>query len=266
MNPALSNNNTLNNLRKGWVALSFLIFFISAGASAAADRPEELYKKGNSSYENGDYEKAVSFYEELLGADETSQEVFYNLGNTFFKLKKIGKAILNYERALRMDPSDKDTQLNLKLARAMAVDKINTYERGFVLNTLLFLYDRLNIDELSLMCASFYLAVILILIFSIFLVAKRRFLFYTAGSFGVIFFILFVFLFAKIKNENFTKIGVIVSEKVDARSGPKEDYLLQFTIHEGAEVNIIKDSQEWYEIELSKDLRGWIPKTSVDII
>lgn len=266
MNPALSNNNALNNLRKNWVAFSFLVFFIFTGSSEALDKPEGLYEKGNSSYEKGDYEKAISFYEELIGIDKTSPEVFYNLGNSYFKLKKIGKAILNYERALRMDPRDKDTQLNLKLARAMTVDKINTYERGFVLNMLLFLYDSTNINELSLICYFFYLVIILILIFSIFFVARRRFMFYTAGAFGAMFLILFIFLFAKIRNENFIKTGIVIAEKADARSGPKEDYLLQFTLHEGAKISIVKKAQGWYEIDLSKDLKGWVPETSVDII
>ncbi len=247
-------------------AFSFLIFFIFTGILMAADSPEELYRKGNSSYENGSYEKAVSFYEELIRIDKVSGEVFYNLGNSCFKLKKIGKAVLNYERALRLGPRDKDTQLNLKLAKEMAVDKINTSEKGFVLNVLFFLYDRMNLNELSFACSIFYLAIILILIFSINFIDKRRFMFYTAGTFGAVFFIFFIFLFTKIQNENFTKTGIIIAEKADVRSGPKEDYLLQFTLHEGAKVSIIKDVQDWYEIELSKDLKGWIPKTSVDII
>jgi len=270
MNPAFSKNYILNNYRKSRAkklfASSFLIFFIFTGISMAFDNPEDLYEKGNSSYGNGDYKKAVSFYEELIRIDKVSSEVFYNLGNSYFKLKKIGKAILNYERALRLNPRDKDTQFNLKLAKTMAVDKINISERGFVLNTLLFLYDRMNTNELSLACSFLYLAIILILIFSIFFVAKRRFMFCTAASIGTIFFILFIFLFAKIKDENFTKTGIVIAEKTDARSGPKEDYLLQFTLHEGAKFSIIKDVQDWYEIELSKDLRGWIPKITVDII
>ncbi len=248
------------------IVVYFLIFFIFTGISMAVNRPEELYKKGNSSYENGDYEKAVSFYEELIRIDKISPEVFYNLGNSCFKLKKIGKAILNYERALRIDPRDKDTQLNLKLTKEMTVDKINTFERGFVLNIPLFVYDRVNIDELSLICSFLYLDIILILIFSIFFIAKRRFMFYTAGVFGAVFFIFLIVLFTKIRNENFTKTGIIVAEKSDARSGPKENYLLQFTLHEGTKISIVKEAQDWYEIELSKDLKGWIPKTSVDII
>lgn len=248
------------------IAFSFLIFFISAGVLIAAMSPEELYKKGNSNYENENYEKAVSFYEELIGMDKVSPGVFYNLGNSYFKLKKTGRAILNYERALRLDPRDKDAQLNLRIAKAMAVDKIDISERGFVLNMLLFFYDRMNIDELTLFCSLLYPAIIFILIFSIFFVAKRRFMFYTAAAFGAIFFVLAIFLFAKIQSENFTKTGIIVTEKIDARSGPKDDYLLQFTLHEGAKVSIIKEVQDWYEIEISKDLKGWIPKTSVDII
>ena len=69
-------------------AFSFLIFFIFPGILSASDKPEELYSKGNSSYENEDYDKAVSDYEKLLKADKVSPEVFYNLGNSYFKLKK----------------------------------------------------------------------------------------------------------------------------------------------------------------------------------
>ncbi|MDO8603199.1 MAG: tetratricopeptide repeat protein [Candidatus Omnitrophota bacterium] len=247
-------------------AFSFLMFFIFISLSIASDIPEELFIKGNSSYESGDYEKAVSVYEELVRMDKISPGVFYNLGNSYFKLKKIGMAILNYEKALRLDPRDRDMRLNLKIARSMAVDKINTPERGFILGAIFFLYDRMTINELTAMCSFFYLVVILFLILSIFLVAKRRLMFYTAGVFGITSCILLIFLSAKINKENFTKTGIIVAEKIDVRSGPKEDYLLQFTLHEGAKVSIVKDTQNWYEIELSSDLKGWVPKPSVDII
>lgn len=244
----------------------FLIFFISAGRSIAAESPEELYVKANASYEDMDYKKSASLYEELLRTDNINPEVFYNLGNSYFKLKKIGLCILNYERALRLDPRDRDIRQNLKIARSMAVDKISAPEKGFILGAILFLYDRMTANELTAMCSLVYLTVVLLLILSIKVIAKRRLMFYTAGSFGAVFFILFIFLSAKIGRENFTKTGIIVAEKIDVRSGPKEDYLLQFTLHEGAEVSIIKDVQNWYEIELSKDLKGWIPKPSVDII
>ena len=250
---------------KKLLAFYFFIFLISAGV-LFAETPEELYIKANSDYENGDYEKAISSYEELLDMNKVSLEVFYNLGNVYFKSKKIGKAILNYERALRMAPRDSDIQLNLRLTRAMAIDKINTQERGFILDAALFLYDRMNINELTVTCSILYFFIIMLLVFSIFFVAKRRKIFYTASVFGIILFIFFAFLLAKVHSENFVKSGIVITENIDVRSGPKEDYLLQFTLHEGTKVSIIKETQGWYEIELSRDLKGWIPKTSVAII
>ena len=71
-----------------------------------------------------------------------------------------------------MDPVDRDIRFNLKLTRTMTVDKINTAERGFALSAILFLYDRMILNELTGICSFFYLAIILLLIFSIFFAAK----------------------------------------------------------------------------------------------
>lgn len=248
------------------IFLFLVVMFFSLAGMGFCQTPEEIYARANLSYENSDYNKAISLYETLVKMDRVAPEVFYNLGNSFFKSKKIGKAVVNYERALRADPRDRDVRLNLKLAKEMAIDKIGAEDRGFVLNILLFLYDRMSLDELTASCFIFYLAIILLLMAAIFFLSKRRVIFYNAGAAGLVFFVLLLFLIVKIHDENFVRKAVVVQEKVDVRSGPKEDYLLQFTLHEGAEIRIIKESQDWYEIDLSKDLRGWLPKAGVEII
>jgi len=242
-----------------------LIFFACVNLSFAQS-PEEIYRKGNLSYENEDYKKAISLYEELLNKDKVSAEVFYNLGNSYFKLKNIGRAILNYERALRFTPRDRDLRLNLKFASSMTIDKIDISEKGFILNVILFLYNRMNIDELTMLVLTIYLVVILVLIFSIFFVAKRKTIFYNIGIAIVPLILFSISLISKIHSENFVKKAVVLVEKVDVRSGPKEDYLLQFSLHEGTIVRVVKERQSWYEIDLSRDLRGWLPKDSVEII
>ena len=231
-----------------------------------AQSPEEIYRKANISYENADYEKATSLYEDLLKIDMVSPEVFYNLGNSFFKTKQIGKAIVNYERALRLAPRDRDIRLNLKLAKSMAVDKIEIPERGFIVKLVLFPYDMMNVDELTAVASAIFLVIILILIFSIFFIEKRRSLFYGAGTLAVSLVICSIFLVSKLCTEVFTRHAVIISKKVDVRSGPKKDYLLQFTLHEGTGIRIVEERQGWYEIDLSKDLKGWLPKDSVEVI
>ncbi|MDP8230328.1 MAG: tetratricopeptide repeat protein [Candidatus Gorgyraea atricola] len=247
-----------------------ILFFICISfifcSSILAQSPDDVYRRANLSYEDEEYEEAISLYETLIQMDKISPEVFYNLANSFFKLKKIGKAIVNYERALRLAPRDKDALLNLKLARSMAVDKIEIPKKGFLLDLILFPYNRLTVNELTVFVSAFYLLILLFLIFSIFFVEKRTMIFYNVGTFTFLLIIFSIFLISKIHNENFAREAIVISEKVSVRSGPKEDYLLQFTLHEGTKVRVVEERQLWYEIDLSKDLRGWLPKDSVEII
>lgn len=245
-----------------FITFVFLIF----SKLASAQSPDEIYRKANLSYENEDYEKAASLYERLIEVDKISKEVFYNLGNTYFKLNKPGKAIVNYKRAKKLAPRDRDIKLNLALAENMGVDKIEKPEKGFILKAILFLYDGMSVNELSVFASVVYLIIIALLIFLIFMVERRKTILYTVGSLGILLIIVTVFLVAKIHGENFVKKAVIISNEVDVRSGPKEDYLKQFTLHEGTEVRVVEQRQNWYEIDLSKDLRGWLPKDSVEVI
>jgi len=248
------------------IILFFIVISFIFCGSLLAQSPDDVYRKANLSYEDEEYEEAVSLYETLIQMDKISPEVFYNLANSLFKLKKIGRTIVNYERALRLAPRDKDALLNLKLARSMAVDKIETPEKGFLLNLILFPYDRLTVNELTVFVSAFYLLIVLFLIFSIFFVEKRIVIFYNIGILTFLLIIFSIFLASKIHNENFAREAIVISEKVNVRSGPKDDYLLQFTLHEGTKVRIVEERQLWYEIDLSKDLRGWLPKDSVEII
>jgi len=250
---------------KKFILFVIFISFIFIG-EGRAQAPKELYVKANASYENEDYEKAASLYENLIKADKVSAEVFYNLGNSYFKSKKIGKAIVNYKRALRLAPRDRDARGNLSLARSMTVDKIDRPDKGFLIKIILLPYATMNINHLTILVSLLYLAIVTLLAVSIFFAAKRKVLFYTVWVFAAALIISSIFLAAKIHGENSIKHAVVISEKVDVRSGPKEDYLLQFTLHEGAEVRLVKESQGWYEIDLSKDLRGWLPKDSVEAI
>lgn len=247
------------------ITIFCLIFFCSLG-TLYAQTPEEAYRKANLSYEDEDYENSSTLYETLVKMDRVSPEVFYNLGNSYFKLKNIGKAVLNYERASRLAPRDRDIKHNLDLARGMAIDKIELPERGFILDAILFPYDRMNINELCVLVSIMYLSVILLLMFSIFFIAYRRRIFYIAGSLVALCIVFIAFLASKIYDENLVKQAVIISREVGVRSGPKEDYLLQFTLHEGTEVRIVEERDLWYEISISEDLKGWLPKEAVEVI
>lgn len=251
-------------MKKVILFIIFIIFIFSN--TSLAETPREIFRQANLNYENEEYEEAISLYEELVEKDSVALAVFYNLGNSYFKLRKIGKSILNYERALRLAPRDREVRVNLKLAKGMIVDKIQINARGFLLDMVLFLYDRMSVNELTVIGAIFYFSIISILVFSIFLVTMRRRLFVIASSLGLGLALFTIFLVAKIHSENFVKSGILLSSKVDVRSGPSKEHAVLFTLHEGTKVRILEERRSWYEIDLSGDLRGWLPKDTLEKI
>ena len=60
----------------------------------------------DSAYIHGDYLKAISIYESVIGNQGVNATLYMNLGNCWLKRDEIAKAILCYERAYLIDPSD----------------------------------------------------------------------------------------------------------------------------------------------------------------
>ena len=68
---------------------------------------EAIYRRANADYEQGQYQRAIEKYEQIVPLFRNGI-VYYNLGNAYFRLEERGKAIVNYERAKRLMPRDKD--------------------------------------------------------------------------------------------------------------------------------------------------------------
>ena len=73
-------------------------------------------------------------------------------------------------------------------------------------------------------------------------------------------------LTAKIYQQEYKVKGVIVVKEVEAYSGPSEEYLHAFTLHEGADISIEQVRGDWYEIKLGDNLKGWLKKEAAGII
>jgi tetratricopeptide (TPR) repeat protein len=56
-------------------------------------------RKGNKSYENGDYESAKTWFYSALDQDPNNAEILFNLGNTLTKLGEIEEAIKVFMQA-----------------------------------------------------------------------------------------------------------------------------------------------------------------------
>lgn len=84
----------------------------------AAKDFENLSFKGASYFRAAEFKNAKSLYQNLSSKEDT-----YNLGNTFVMLGDYENAIKTYERALEIDPSFKEAQENLIVAKARKILK-----------------------------------------------------------------------------------------------------------------------------------------------
>jgi len=97
--------------------IAFVLALLLTGTSAAIAQSNPQFSKANQEYAGGDFNAAISHYEELVRSRQDTPNLFYNLGNAYFRKKDLGRAILNYERALALDPRHPEAQANLRIAR-----------------------------------------------------------------------------------------------------------------------------------------------------
>lgn len=105
----------------------------------AEGKPEMLWERANQEYATGNYEAAVSLYEQLTAQNPAQAEIYYNLGNAYYKLNKMGPAILNYERALWLEPGMKLAKENKSLAESRIPNRILPAEEIFFIRWWQFL-------------------------------------------------------------------------------------------------------------------------------
>ncbi|MFH0701927.1 MAG: tetratricopeptide repeat protein [bacterium] len=73
----------------------------------------ELFKKGLSSYTNGNIEEAVEIFKSIISTNPEIAEAHVNLGNSYFKLGKINESISCWKKALSLDPTQINCYINI---------------------------------------------------------------------------------------------------------------------------------------------------------
>ena len=110
-------NNELNSMK---IFFAILIIALPMFLSAQEDNTQ-VWEKANAYYTTGEYQQAISLYEQILASGEESAKLYFNLGNAYYKAGDINNAILNYERAKLLAPQDKDIDFNLQIANQFVV-------------------------------------------------------------------------------------------------------------------------------------------------
>jgi hypothetical protein len=226
---------------------------------------QTAFDNGNSLYQKGNYQEAITVYESVVKSGQQSAELYFNLGNCYYKLNKVAPAIFNFEKALLLNPNDAEIQNNLSFAQKMTIDEVVEVPKvGFskIIRdfTSSFHYDTwawiaIVFSVLFLMCFVGYY-------FSNTTTLKR--IFFTALLFVLLFTILSIFAGFFEKNQsNNDRPAIVFADITSVKSEPKSTAQDAFVLHAGTKVFVLESLNNYKKIQLLDLKQGWIEKSAI---
>ena len=246
------------------VCLLCAFFWYEQSYAQSQSTLEASYRSANALYQNGQYQQAAEKYEQIASSIQNGA-VYYNLGNAYFRLGNRGKAILNYERAKRLIPRDKDTNFNLKVAKAQNIDSFDSVKP---LSGFSFLYSALHPNEIV------WAGLIPYWIAGMSLVAiqfirnrhSQGVLRYVVLIGGILWLFSLLSLGLKIREMNLPYAIVIANEAM-VRSEPNLDAeTIALPLHQGTKIQLQEERNDWVKIYLPNENSGWLTAEAIEKI
>jgi len=192
------------------------------------------FEQANQLYRDGEYQKAVQMFEQVVKNGYESPALYYNLGNAYFKLNSLPASILNFERAKRLSPNDDDINYNLRLANLRVIDKIEPIPRLFIINWWKSFVNMFSSSGWSWVAIIFLWVVAICgaFIFVLRSVTFQRLVF--VGTIIALFIVLLSFIstFQRYQSEQKEQWAVVFSQTVSVKSAPDAQSTDLFVLHE----------------------------------
>ena len=246
--------------------LTLMIFFIVSTLSLKAQAPlATLFEEGNIAYNEGDFPKAVSLYEQTLLTGKHSAALYFNLGNAYYRLNKVAESIYYYEKAKQLDPKNEDVKVNSAFAQNMTIDAIEPLPESQLSQFQKSLYALANASIWSKIIILFVW--LFAIFFSMYLLNKTvkfKKLFFLLSLFSIVLFMgsFTIKFFANAQQEN-KEYAIIFSNEINSWSEPNLRAEIQFTLHEGTKVELLDSLDEWKKIRIANGSEGWVKNASL---
>jgi tetratricopeptide (TPR) repeat protein len=241
-----------------------LFAMFSPSNSALADElpagdPLSLVAEGVRSYNGGDFSRSVLYYEAAIKAGALNGELLFNLGSSYYRLGRVGPALAGFKGASRFLPRDGDVAANLSYLRKQRRDalepKLSLFDVAFGWlawgNRMEFLAAASVVLTLAALTGVGARILGRSLPWGATALCWSLSLLALAGA-G-----------AKLWGVNEAAEAVVIIAEVAGLSGPAENNVQLFTLHEGAEVEVLEQRSGFTRVTLSDGRSGWIRSTSL---
>ena len=223
-------------------------------------------------YEAGQYAEAAQAYQHLVDQGFADSALYYNLANANFKQGDYGRAVLNYLRAERLDPRDPDVQANLALARAQTTDQLEVAQPTGLAGALSQASQSwLGLNELAMITLASWILVVFLAILLTSVKpggAVQRGVRAALVMTALVLFAGIIMLGMRLHLENDRTAAVVMVPEVAVASGPGAQYVIEFELHSGAEVELLETRGSWNRVALpgEEGLEGWVPAAAVEAV
>jgi tetratricopeptide (TPR) repeat protein len=239
------------------VALLAAIVIVLLPAQSPAAVSAAVFDSANKLYEEGKYAEAASAYETLVRSGQTSAALYFNLGNAFFKSGQIGRAIAAYRQAEQLTPRDPDLRANLQFARNQTPSPTllpTRWQRWL---------GRLTLNEWTLLAAGAVWLWLLLLAVLQWRPALRPTLRAYVLTLAVLAGLLVACTAAALRETRFVRTAIVITGEAVVRYGPLAESPTAFTVHDGAELRVLDQKDEWLQVSTDPRRVGWLRRDQV---
>ena len=242
-----------------------LVFFVGLMSESFSN---DLIQKAEKAYDNKNYKEAISVYQQLINDGNKSYELYFNLGNSYYRNKDLGYAIYYYELARKMNPNDMDIQINLGIASAKTIDKIDAKENFFINAVKSNIVNVVSTETWAWL--SILIACVVCVLFFAFIQVGNIFVKRISFVLSIILFIVLIIVYffgnSALNSKKENKFAIILVKEIKIANEPNATAVMKFALHEGTKVRIVEANSDWVLIKIDNGNEGWVKQSAIGII
>jgi tetratricopeptide (TPR) repeat protein len=219
------------------------------------------FDQANKLFDQGKFLEAAAAYERLVTNGTVSPALCFNLGNAWFKAGQLGRAIASYRLGERLAPRDPDIRANLRFARNSVVGGAPPNPPAWRRWAT-----QLTLNEWTILTAAlFWTALALLVVIQMRPEFKRPLRRYVVvlglGS------VLSVLGLVIARQERYGAVcAIVVVRETILRHGPLEESPSLQTLHDGQELTVIDQKNEWLRLAGANRGVGWLKRDQVVVL